>query len=82
MLALPGIRWEVGCGWDGWDGVEPGMEGAGGGGGGDRSLKCPPPVEVSSGVEEAQTEKKELSSQWDLLCPDITDTWVLLLVPV
>ena len=58
----------------------PGREGAGGGGGGDRSLKCPSPVEVSSEVEEAQTENTPRHRDW--LCPDMTGTWVLLLVPV
>ena len=58
----------------------PGREGAGGGGGGDRSLKCPSPVEVSSGAEEAQTENTPRHR--DCLCPDMTGTWVLLLVPV
>ena len=35
----------------------PGRGEAGGGAGGDCSLKCPPPVEAGSEVEEAQTEK-------------------------
>ena len=73
-MELQGIRWEVGCVWD-W--LVPGRGEGDGGDGGGCSLKCPPPVEAGSEVEEVQTGITPQSEEMLLNVNNYTITWVL-----